>query len=104
MSAYNFEHADIDMLFSWFDDCEAQSKRVIEAGLPLAAYELMLKSSHVFNLLDARRAISVTERARYIGRVRALAEAVARAYYERRAALGFPMCSAHVSNAPEDGG
>ncbi|MBK8163675.1 MAG: glycine--tRNA ligase subunit alpha [Gammaproteobacteria bacterium] len=104
MSAYNFEHADIDILFSWFDDCEAQSKRVIEAGLPLAAYELMLKSSHVFNLLDARRAISVTERARYIGRVRALAEAVARAYYERRAALGFPMCSANVSNAPEDGG
>jgi glycyl-tRNA synthetase alpha chain len=102
MSAYNFEHADIDMLFAWFDACETQSSRMIETGLPLAAYELMLKSSHVFNLLDARRAISVTERARYIGRVRALAEAVARAYYARREALGFPLCGANVSGAAED--
>ncbi|MCC6208147.1 MAG: glycine--tRNA ligase subunit alpha [Gammaproteobacteria bacterium] len=104
MSAYNFEHADIDMLFSWFDNCESQSRRMIETGLPLAAYELMLKSSHVFNLLDARRAISVTERARYIGRVRALAEAVAGAYYERRKTLGFPLCGLSSTDASEDGG
>ncbi|MCC6302851.1 MAG: glycine--tRNA ligase subunit alpha [Gammaproteobacteria bacterium] len=103
MSAYNFEHADIDLLFSWFDGCESQSKRMIEAGLPLAAYELMLKSSHVFNLLDARHAISVTERARYIGRVRGLAEAVAGAYYERRSLLGFPLAMS-AGDAPEDGG
>jgi glycyl-tRNA synthetase alpha chain len=104
MSAYNFEHADIAMLFSWFDACEAQGGRMIEAGLPLAAYEMMLKSSHVFNLLDARHAISVTERARYIGRVRALAEAVARAYYDRRQALGFPLCGGTGRNPAEAGG
>lgn len=108
MSSYNFEHADIDVLFSWFDACETQGGKMIEAGLPLAAYELMLKSSHVFNLLDARHAISVTERARYIGRVRALAEAVARAYYDRRHALGFPLCSARGvaggDTVAEDGG
>jgi glycyl-tRNA synthetase alpha chain len=104
MSAYNFEHADIGMLFSWFDACETQSNKMIEAGLPLAAYEMMLKSSHNFNLLDARHAISVTERARYIGRVRALAEAVARAYYERRQSLGFPLCGAASPVAAEDGG
>jgi glycyl-tRNA synthetase alpha chain len=92
------------MLFSWFDACEAQGGKMIEAGLPLAAYEMMLKSSHVFNLLDARHAISVTERARYIGRVRALAEAVARAYYDRRQALGFPLCGVTGRNPAENGG
>lgn len=90
-SAYNFEHANTDALFQWFDACEAESNKLIEAGLPLPAYEQMVKASHTFNLLDARYAISVTERARFIGRVRALSRAVAEAYYERRESLGFPM-------------
>ncbi len=91
MSAYNFEQADVDSLFGWFDTCEAESRRLIEAGLPLPAYEMVLKASHTFNLLDARHAISVTERQRFILRVRELARAVAQAYYEAREALGFPM-------------
>jgi len=91
MSAYNFEHANTEELFHWFDVCEQDSQKLIEAGLPLPAYELMLKASHTFNLLDARSAISVTERQRFILRVRALARAVAQAYYERRESLGFPM-------------
>jgi glycyl-tRNA synthetase alpha chain len=91
MSAYNFEHADVDTLFGWFDSCERESQRLIELDLPLPAYEQMLKTSHTFNMLDARHAISVTERAGYIGRVRNLARAVAEAYYARREALGFPM-------------
>jgi len=90
MSTYNFEHADVPDLFARFDACERQSNALLAAGLPLPAYEMVLKASHAFNLLDARRAISVTERARYIGRVRALARGVAQAYYERREALGFP--------------
>ncbi|MDR2877892.1 MAG: glycine--tRNA ligase subunit alpha [Chromatiales bacterium] len=93
MSAFNFEHADVERLFAAFESLEAESKRLIELGVPLAAYEMMLKCSHTFNLLDARHAISVTERARYIGRIRALAEAVAKRYYERREALGFPLCA-----------
>ncbi|NIP72538.1 MAG: glycine--tRNA ligase subunit alpha [Gammaproteobacteria bacterium] len=91
MSAYNFEHADVDALFEWFDTCERESQRLIELGLPLPAYEQVLKASHTFNLLDARHAISVTERARYMGRVRGLSRAVAEAYYARREALGFPL-------------
>jgi glycyl-tRNA synthetase alpha chain len=90
-SAYNFEQADIGTLFRQFDNCERQSGMLIEKGLPLPAYEQVLKASHTFNLLDARKAISVTERQRFILRVRALARAVAQAYYERREALGFPM-------------
>jgi glycyl-tRNA synthetase alpha chain len=90
-SAYNFDHADVDFLFTLFDQCEKDSTRLIEAGLPLPAYEQVLKASHAFNLLDARHAISVTERQRYILRVRTLARAVAQAYYEAREALGFPM-------------
>lgn len=97
MSTYNFEHADVAALFGWFDTCERESKKLIEAGLPLPAYEMVLKASHTFNLLDARRAISVTERQRFILRVRTLARAVAEAYYQRREALGFPM-------AKENGG
>ena len=91
MSTYNFEHADTAALFAAFDTCEAQSQRLIELGLPLPAYEMTLKASHTFNLLDARKAISVTERQRFILRVRALARAVAQAYYDARAALDFPM-------------
>jgi glycyl-tRNA synthetase alpha chain len=90
-SRYNFEQADTGALFAWFDTCEQASRRLIEAGLPLPAYEQVLKTSHTFNLLDARKAISVTERQRYILRVRALARAVAQAYLERREALGFPL-------------
>ena len=96
MSAYNFERANVEALFHWFDVCEADSQRLIEAGLPLPAYELMLKASHTFNLLDARSAISVTERQRFILRVRALARAVAQAYYDRRESLGFPLLEQKV--------
>ena len=91
MSTYNFEQADTENLFLHFDYYEKESQKLIENNLPLPAYEMVLKASHTFNLLDARHAISVTERARFIGRVRALARAVAQAYYEGREALGFPM-------------
>ena len=91
MSAYNFEHAPVEDLFHWFDVCERESHKLIEAGLPLPAYEMVLKASHTFNLLDARSAISVTERQRFILRVRTLARACAQAYYNAREALGFPM-------------
>ena len=91
MSEYNFDHADVESLFTNFDNYERESAKMIEAGLPLPAYELVLKASHTFNLLDARKAISVTERQRFILRVRTLARAVAQAYYNRRESLGFPM-------------
>ena len=91
MSAYNFEHADIDTLFKNFDDCESQCQNLIEKGLVLPAYEMVLKASHYFNLLDARSAISVTERQRFILRVRTLSRLVAKAYYESRKNLGFPL-------------
>jgi glycyl-tRNA synthetase alpha chain len=91
MSTYNFEQANTEILFGWFNHCEAEATRLIASGLPLPAYEMMVKASHTFNLLDARRAISVTERQRYILRVRALARAIAEAYYATREALGFPL-------------
>jgi glycyl-tRNA synthetase alpha chain len=90
-SSYNFEHADVTALLRQFDTCEQQSKLLIDAGLPLPAYEQVLKASHIFNLLDARSAVSVTERQRFMLRVRALARSVAQAYYDRRESLGFPM-------------
>ena len=90
-SKYNFEAADPTWLLGQFGDYEREAKRLMAAGLALPAYEMVMKSSHTFNLLDARGAISVTERAAYIGRVRALARAVAQAYYESREKLGFPM-------------
>jgi len=89
-SAYNFEHADIEFLFGLFDQCESESQKLIEAGLPLPAYEQVLRASHAFNLLDARHAISVTERQRFILRVRTIARSAAQAYYESRDALDFP--------------
>jgi len=92
-SAYNFEHADVADLFHQFDQCEKVSQQLIDKGLPLPAYEQVMKASHAFNLLDARHAISVTERQRYILRVRTLAKACAEAYYNAREALGFPMCN-----------
>ncbi|MDG1687819.1 MAG: glycine--tRNA ligase subunit alpha [Gammaproteobacteria bacterium] len=91
MSEYNFDYVHIESLFTTFDTCERESEKMIEAGLPLPAYELVLKASHTFNLLDARKAISVTERQRFILRVRTLARAVAQAYFDRRESLGFPM-------------
>ena len=93
MSAYNFEHADVDILFRNFTDCEQQCQRLIEKGLALPAYEQVLKASHYFNLLDARHAISVTERQRYILRVRTLSRLVAEAYFKSRKALGFPLAT-----------
>jgi len=91
MSAFNFEYADTSALFQAFDHSEQQSKLLVENNLPLPAYEMVLKASHLFNLLDARHAISVTERQRYILRVRSLALAVAQNYYESREARGFPL-------------
>lgn len=91
-SAYNFEHADVDSLFAQFEAAEKMALQLAEAGLPLPAYEQALKASHTFNLLDARRAISVTERQRYILRVRAISKAAAVAWYHSREALGFPLC------------
>ncbi len=90
-SAYNFEHADVEFLFTLFDQCEQESGKLIDLGMPLPAFEQVMKASHAFNLLDARHAISVTERQRYILRVRSLSRAVAKAYYDSREELGFPM-------------
>jgi glycyl-tRNA synthetase alpha chain len=90
-STYNFEHADADFLFTAFAAHERQAKHLMEQQLALPAYEQVLKCAHSFNLLDARGAISVTERAAYIGRIRNLARAVAQSYYESRERLGFPM-------------
>jgi len=91
MSTFNFEHADVEQLFAHFDHCEKECQRLIEAKLPLPAYEHVMKASHSFNLLDARQAISVTERQRFILRVRTLARAVAQTYFDSRLALGFPL-------------
>ena len=90
-SRYNFELSNVELLFDLFNKFEQEAKRLIDAQCVLPAYEMVLKSSHTFNLLDARGAISVTERAAYIGRVRTLARAVAQAYFESRERLGFPM-------------
>ncbi|MDP1931184.1 MAG: glycine--tRNA ligase subunit alpha [Gammaproteobacteria bacterium] len=98
MSAYNFEHANVDNLFRYFNDCEEQCQLLIEKGLALPAYEQVLKASHYFNLLDARHAISVTERQRYILRVRTLSRLVAEAYYASRKALGFPLAPVELRN------
>ena len=90
-STYNFEQSNVQMLFEHFNQFEREAKRLVDAGLPLPSYEMVLKCSHTFNLLDARGAISVTERAAYIGRVRTLARLVAQAYYGSRERLGFPL-------------
>ena len=90
-SAFNFEQSDPARLFEQFALFEAEAKRLLQAKLPLPGYEMILKAAHTFNLLDARGAISVTERAGYIGRIRALSRLVAQAYYDSREALGFPM-------------
>jgi glycyl-tRNA synthetase alpha chain len=98
MSRYNFEEADVDQLFGFFDHCEKEAVRLVEKNLPLPAYEMVMKASHAFNLLDARHAISVTERQRFILRVRTLARAVAREYFNARAKLGFPMADEALRN------
>lgn len=91
MSRYNFGHANVDFLFQMFDHCEKECKHLLASALPLPAYEQILKASHTFNLLDARKAISVSERQEYILRIRKLAEAVAANYFEVRKALNFPL-------------
>lgn len=98
MSTFNFEEADIEQLFNHFDHYEAESQRLIEKSLPLPAYEMVMKASHAFNLLDARHAISVTERQRFILRVRTLARGVAQAYFDARKNLGFPLAPEHLRN------
>lgn len=91
MSTYNFEYSNTEMLFNHFDAYEKESQKLIELKLALPAFEYALKASHTFNLLDARHALSVTERQRYILRIRALTRAVAEAYYSIRKELGFPL-------------
>jgi glycyl-tRNA synthetase alpha chain len=102
-STYNFEYADVDALFASFDQCEKDSQLLIDKNLPLPAYEQVMKASHAFNLLDARHAISVTERQRYILRVRALSKACAESYYAKREALGFPLCKKDKAVSTESG-
>jgi|TARA_B110000240_G_scaffold197428_1_gene252621 glycyl-tRNA synthetase alpha chain len=91
MSAFNFDHANIEGLLTQFDFFESEIERLLQAGLSLPAYEYVLKASHAFNLLDSRHAISVTERQRFILRVRTLSREVAKAYFESRRVLGFPL-------------
>lgn len=98
MSKYNFEIADVDTLFQHFKFYETESQRLLAAGLTLPAYEMVLKASHTFNLLDARRALAVTERQNYILKIRRIAKAVAESYYQAREALGFPLLAKQNNN------
>lgn len=91
-STYHFEKANTEKLLAEFEAAAIESTRMIEENLPLPAYECAMQASHLFNMLDARRAISVTERQRYILRIRNLVKEVARAYFNRRESLGFPLC------------
>ena len=97
LSAYNFEHSDAEFLFKAFDQFEADAERLVKAKLPLPAYEMVMKASHTLNLLDARKAISVTERQRFILRVRSIARAVAIGYFESRLAAGFPLAEKAIA-------
>ena len=99
MSTFNFLEADVDHLFSQFEFCEREALRLAQNKLPLPAYEHVMKASHTFNLLDARHAIGVTERQRYILRVRTLARAAAEAYVAARGALGFPQADPDLAEA-----
>ena len=90
-STYNFAHSDVEFLLTAFAAHEKQAQHLVAEKLALPAYEQVLKAAHTFNLLDARGAISVTERAGYIGRIRNLARSVAKSYLDSRARLGFPM-------------
>ncbi|MGD8783302.1 MAG: glycine--tRNA ligase subunit alpha [Thioalkalispiraceae bacterium] len=102
-STYNFEKANTDLLFKEFDNSEAESQLLIDSNLPLPAYDQVMKASHAFNLLDARHAISVTERQHYILRIRNLARGVAEAFYASREALGFPMANSDASKQATGG-
>ena len=97
MSTFNFEHADVDFLFTAFDQYEKDAEHLIAEKLPLPAYEMVMKASHTFNLLDARKAISVTERQRFILRVRTLARGVAQGYFDSRLAAGFPLADKTIA-------
>ena len=97
MSTYNFQHADVDFLFSAFDQYEKDCVNLIDNNLPLPAYEMVMKASHAFNLLDARKAISVTERQRYILRVRTLARGVAQGYFDSRMSAGLSIASPEIA-------
>ena len=96
MSTYNFEQADVPKLFENFEHYERECEKLLAAKLPLPAYEMVLQASHTFNLLDARHAISATERQRYILRVRTLARGVAQGYFDSRRAAGFPLAEASI--------
>jgi glycyl-tRNA synthetase alpha chain len=98
MSRFNFEEANVDFLLLQFDEYERQSQALTDKKLPLPAYEMVMKASHTFNLLDARKAVSVTERQRYILRVRSLARSVAQCYFESRAALDFPLADKDIAD------
>jgi len=98
MSHYNFDCADVEFMRHSFTFYERESQRLLAKNLPLPAYELVMKASHTFNLLDARHAISVTERQRYILRIRTLSRAVAKAYYGAREKLGFPLATESLRN------
>jgi len=102
-SAYNFEHASVDALLAAFDTAETEAGRLAELRLPMPAYEQVLRASHSFNLLDARRAISVTERQRYILRIRQQARAVAEAYYAVREELQFPLNATDTAKVTSNG-
>ena len=102
-STYNFEQSNAPRMFELFTFFEGEAKRLLEAKLALPGYEMILKAAHTFNLLDARGAISVTERAAYIGRIRTLSRMVAQAYYDSREALGFPMLGAATERGVRSG-
>ena len=99
-SKYNFELADVEALFNTFDHAEHDAQRLIDLNLALPAYEQMLSASHTFNLLDARQAISVTERQRFILRIRAMSQSICETYFASRAALGFPMLASKAQGRP----
>ena len=100
-SHYNFEDADTDMLFKLFDMYEKEALRLLEKELVLPAYDYCLKCSHTFNLLDARGAISVTERTGYIGRIRKIARLSAKCYLESREKMGFPLLKKTSPPSPD---
>ena len=103
-SRYNFEVADVPLMWRLFDQFEAEARAVLEQELPLPAYDYVLKCSHTFNLLDSRGAVSVTERQAMIGRIRRLAQEVARGYLAQREQLGFPLLAQSASAGPEGEG
>jgi len=103
MSTYNFEHADTDALFAQFDACERECQALVARALPMPAYDQVLRASHTFNLLDARHAISVTERQRFILRVRTMAKRVAETYYASREAAGFPLLGTDAAGEQSHG-